>query len=123
MLDAHHFGSRLRMERERRCISLESIVARTKIRKAYLTDLENGDLSNWPVGEVFRRAYIRDYAIAVGLSPETVFADFVTVTSHGQAPIVEQAQLTLTFDTAPHWYSTLTSRRALATVIDVVALL
>jgi len=123
MLDAHHFGRQLRVERERRGISLESIVIKTKIRKAYLTDLENGDLSNWPIGEVFRRAYVRDYATAVGLSPESVFADFVSVTSHGEPLAVEQTPLALTFDTAPHWYATLTSRRALATAVDVIALL
>ena len=62
------FGRRLRSERERRGIVLESIAASTKIKASLLADLERGDLSNWPRG-IFRRAFVREYAASVGFAP------------------------------------------------------
>ena len=66
--EVQSFGARLKAERERRGISLDSIAEQTKIQKAFLDSLERGDFSKWPAGEVFRRAYIRDYAAAIGLA-------------------------------------------------------
>jgi len=93
--DCHRFGHGLRAERERRGISLESIAAQTKIKKAYLRGLEEGDFSNWPAGEVFRRAYVRDYATAIGLSPETVFSDFLRLFAQPERDASTTQQLRL----------------------------
>src|SRR5207247_10509654 len=60
------FGNRLRLERERRRISLASIAANTKIGLTLLQGLERDDVSRWPSG-IFRRSFIRAYAEAVGL--------------------------------------------------------
>ena len=70
------FGRRLRSERERRGIVLESIAASTKIKASLLADLERGDLSKWPRG-IFRRAFVREYAASVGFPPEPIVAEFV----------------------------------------------
>jgi transcriptional regulator with XRE-family HTH domain len=70
------FGRRLRSERERRGIVLESIAASTKIKASLLADLERGDLSKWPHG-IFRRAFMREYAASVGFAPEPMVAEFV----------------------------------------------
>jgi transcriptional regulator with XRE-family HTH domain len=70
------FGRRLRSERERRGIALESIAASTKIKASLLADLERGDLSKWPRG-IFRRAFVREYAARVGFAPEPIVAEFV----------------------------------------------
>jgi transcriptional regulator with XRE-family HTH domain len=69
------FGARLRVERERRQISLSSIAADTKINLGLLQALERDDVSRWPAG-IFRRAFIRGYAQAVGLDPVAITREF-----------------------------------------------
>jgi len=76
LISRHAFGSRLRTHRERRGVTLESIVDSTKIKHSLLDALERGDASQWPRG-LFRRAYIRDYACAIGLPAEPLVAEFV----------------------------------------------
>jgi transcriptional regulator with XRE-family HTH domain len=72
------FGARLRQQREERKISLDDISAKTKIKVALLEGLEGDDLSRWAQG-IFRRAYIRAYAQAIGLDPDTLLQQFLTV--------------------------------------------
>jgi len=70
------FGRRLRSERERRGILLDTIAASTKIKASLLADLERGDLSKWPRG-ICKRAFVREYAASVGLVPESVVEECV----------------------------------------------
>jgi transcriptional regulator with XRE-family HTH domain len=70
------FGSRLRYERERRQIALKSIAERTKIGMTLLEGLERDDVSRWPSG-IFRKSFVRSYAEAIGLDPETIVREFV----------------------------------------------
>jgi transcriptional regulator with XRE-family HTH domain len=70
------FGPRLRRERERRKISLDSIAASTKVSLALFEALERDDVSRWPTG-IFRRSFMRAYAKAVGLDPETIVREFL----------------------------------------------
>jgi transcriptional regulator with XRE-family HTH domain len=70
------FGGRLRAERERKQIALTDIAEDTKIKVSLLEGLERDDLSWWP-GGLFRRAYVRAYARAIGLDPETVVREFL----------------------------------------------
>jgi transcriptional regulator with XRE-family HTH domain len=69
------FGRRLRLGRERLGISLEAIAASTKINRSLLADLERDDVSKWP-GGIYRRAFVREYAAAIGLPAELVVAEF-----------------------------------------------
>jgi hypothetical protein len=69
------FCGRLRRERERRQIALSSISANTKISAGLFESLERGDVSRWPSG-IYRRAFIRAYATAVGLDPEATSREF-----------------------------------------------
>jgi transcriptional regulator with XRE-family HTH domain len=69
------FGQRLRAERERRKISIASIAESTKILGALLEGLEHDDVSRWPNG-IYRRAFIRAYARAIGLDPEPIVREF-----------------------------------------------
>lgn len=69
------FGSRLRLLREHRGITLKAIAESTKLKESLLAALERGDLSQWPEG-IFRRAYIRDYATAIGLPAQSVVDEF-----------------------------------------------
>jgi transcriptional regulator with XRE-family HTH domain len=64
------------MERERRTITLASISDNTKISQSLLEGLERDDVSRWPSG-IFRRSFIRAYAQAIGLDPDTVAREFL----------------------------------------------
>jgi transcriptional regulator with XRE-family HTH domain len=70
------FGNRLRLERERRRITLASIAANTKIGLTLLQGLERDDVSRWPSG-IFRRSFIRAYAEAVGLDADAIMREFL----------------------------------------------
>jgi transcriptional regulator with XRE-family HTH domain len=70
------FGRRLRMERERRTITLASISDNTKISQSLLEGLERDDVSRWPCG-IFRRSFIRAYAQAIGLDADGVAKEFL----------------------------------------------
>jgi len=72
------FGTKLRQQREERQGSLEDISAKTKIKVPLLEGLEGDDLSRWPQG-IFRRAYIRAYAQAIGLEPDALLQQFLAV--------------------------------------------
>jgi hypothetical protein len=121
--ESQTFGSRLRAERELRGISLDSIAEKTKIKKSFLDSLERGDFSKWPAGTVFRRAYVRDYAAAIGLSPESVVVDFIRLFPVEAVSPAAPSPLVLTFDTTSSWRSKLAGWRARAAVIDATGLL
>jgi transcriptional regulator with XRE-family HTH domain len=72
------FGARLRAARERKGIGLDAIAQNTKINAALFDALERGDTSRWPSG-IFRRAFMRAYADAVGLDPEATLKEFLEV--------------------------------------------
>ncbi len=71
-------GARLRRRREERAISLATISEQTKIKLSLLEALEQDDVSRWPSG-IFRRAYVRTYAHAIGLDPDVVVREFLAV--------------------------------------------
>src|SRR5689334_18595632 len=70
------FGGKLRDARERRGISLRQIANATKISIAALEALERNDISRLP-GGIFSRAFVRSYAVEVGLDPETTIQEFI----------------------------------------------
>ena len=77
------FGARLRQRREEQQISLAAIAERTKIKASLLEALERDDVSHWPAG-IFRRAFLRAYAQAIGLDPEVALREFLDV--HPEPP-------------------------------------
>lgn len=70
------FGARLRTQRERRGVSLDTIAHSTKIAVGLFEALERDDTARWPSG-IFRRAFIRAYATAIGLDPESTVKEFL----------------------------------------------
>ena len=72
------FGARLRQRREKQQIALTTIAEQTKIKLSLLEALERDDLSRWPEG-IFRRAFVRAYAHAIGLEPDVVVREFLDV--------------------------------------------
>ena len=105
MIAQHAFGSRLRMQRERHGVALAAIAESTKIKLSLLDQLERGDVSHWPRG-LFRRAYLRDYAGAIGLPPEPLVAEFCRLFPEDGAPsqtigVEESEPMRLAFPTGP----------------------
>jgi cytoskeleton protein RodZ len=70
------FGTTLREARERKGVTLRHIANATKISVAALEALERNNISRLP-GGIFSRAFVRSYAIEVGLDPETTIQDFI----------------------------------------------
>lgn len=70
------FGGNLRLARERRGISVRQIAASTKISVAALEALERNDVSKLP-GGIFSRAFVRSYALEVGLDPDATVHEFL----------------------------------------------
>ncbi len=69
------FGHRLRLRREEQGTALSAIADELKIKLSLLEALERGDTSHWPSG-IYRRAFIRAYAQAIGLDPDVVVREF-----------------------------------------------
>lgn len=68
-------GNRLKQEREAKKMSLEDLQTTTKIQKRYLIGVEEGNYSIMP-GQFYARAFIKQYADAVGLDPEEIFEEY-----------------------------------------------
>jgi transcriptional regulator with XRE-family HTH domain len=73
---AQSFGARMRERREKEQVSLIAIAEQTKIKLSLLDALERDDVTHWPSG-IFRRAFIRAYAHAIGLEPDIVVREFL----------------------------------------------
>jgi transcriptional regulator with XRE-family HTH domain len=71
------FGTRLRRRREEQAIALATIAEETKIKVSLLEALERDDLSHWPSG-IFRRAFVRSYALAIRLDPNDTVREFLS---------------------------------------------
>ncbi|HVL68710.1 MAG TPA: helix-turn-helix domain-containing protein [Vicinamibacterales bacterium] len=96
MADRDQFGPQLRLERERRGVTLHQIAASTKVSVDLWEGMERNDFSRWPSG-IFARAFVRDYARAVGLDPDAVVDEFCRLFPLGdrRAARIVQAQAEL----------------------------
>jgi hypothetical protein len=70
------FGARSRQRREAQGIDLHAVTRQTKIKLSLLEALEQDDVSAWP-GGLFRRAFVRAYAEAIGLEPDGAVREFL----------------------------------------------
>lgn len=82
------FGGKLRQARERRGISLRQIASSTKIAAAALDALEKNDISKLP-GGIFSRAFVRSYAVEVGLDPDETVKEFLDRFNQDRPPSAE----------------------------------
>jgi transcriptional regulator with XRE-family HTH domain len=117
------FGRRLRDHRERHQITLDTIATATKIKPSVLAELERGEVSTWPSG-IFRRAFVREYATAVGLAPESLVHEFVRLfperdTADCAASSVPASDLRLTFEVDRRELMAATVIRATAALAEV----
>ena len=75
MSEREAFGPNLRRIRVQRGISIDEIVSGTNVSAALWEGLERNDLSRWPTG-IYARAYVRSYAKAIGVDPESTVDAF-----------------------------------------------
>jgi transcriptional regulator with XRE-family HTH domain len=69
------FGPNLRRLRIQRGVSIEQIAASTKVPATLWKGLERNDFSRWPNG-IYARSFVREYANAIGVDPESTVDDF-----------------------------------------------
>lgn len=78
------FGEHLRRQRQMRGVSLDEIVAITKISRRHLQALEDEQFEQLP-GGIFNRSYVRGYAKCVGIDEEEAVAEYQQA-AHETAP-------------------------------------
>ena len=76
VVDVGSFGEHLRRQREMRGISLDEIVATTKIGRRLLLALEEEQFELLP-GGIFNKSYVRAYARCVGINEEEAVAEYL----------------------------------------------
>ncbi len=69
------FGPNLRRIRQQRGIPLQEIADRTNVDVELWDAMERNDFSRWPSG-ISARAFVREYARALGIDPESAVDDF-----------------------------------------------
>jgi hypothetical protein len=82
MTDQEHFTLRLRRHRRRAHIALADIAAVTRIKEELLEGLEQNELGAWPRG-IYARAYVRAYAVAIGLDGDETVDEFCRLFPQG----------------------------------------
>jgi transcriptional regulator with XRE-family HTH domain len=127
-------GAWLRGEREQRGITLKFIADETKVSVSLLEGLEADDLSHWPSG-IFRRGFVRAYAVAVGLDADEVMRRFEREggagagSTEGAAQVVEagapaEPAANATSATRAPWVPVRSRRaRSLGTIADLTVAL
>ena len=76
------FGEKLKLEREKRNITLEQISASTKIGTRMLQALEEDKFNQLP-GGIFNKGFVRAYSRCVGLDEDQVVADYLQASGEG----------------------------------------
>jgi len=67
---------RLKKAREEASLSLEELAEKTHIAQKYLIAIENCEFDRLPKAKAYRIAYLREYAQATKLNPDTVIYQF-----------------------------------------------
>jgi transcriptional regulator with XRE-family HTH domain len=70
------YCAQLKEARERRGITLSEIADRSKVNEGLYAALERADVSRWPTG-IYRRAFFREYALAIGLPVDAALGEFL----------------------------------------------
>ena len=76
------FIARLRRHRERNQVSIGQIAIATRVKPEMFEAFERNDLSEWPRG-LYARAWIRGYAMAVGLDAIDTVDEFCRLFPQG----------------------------------------
>lgn len=82
-------GQKLKEAREAKGLSIDQLHEITKIQKRYLVTIEEGDYSILP-GAFYVRAFIKQYAEAVGLNGEELLVEYQSVIPQSESHDVPQ---------------------------------
>ncbi|CAI8805245.1 cytoskeleton protein RodZ [Bacillus sp. IT-79MI2] len=82
-------GQKLKDAREAKGLSIDQLHEVTKIQKRYLVTIEEGDYSILP-GAFYARAFIKQYAGAVGLNGEELIVEYQSVVPQSESHDVPQ---------------------------------
>ena len=88
-------GARLKEARLAKGYSLDDLQEMTKIQKRYLIGIEEGNYSIMP-GSFYVRAFIKQYAEAVGLDADQLFMDY-----RKEVPEVQKEEVAQSFSQSP----------------------
>jgi len=96
------FGEHLRREREMRGISLDEIVATTKIGRRLLVALEEEQFDLLP-GGIFNKSYVRAYAKCVGINEDAAVAEYIEAANEPPADtrVIAQQHASIHSDRRP----------------------
>ncbi|MBC6972080.1 helix-turn-helix domain-containing protein [Bacillus sp. Xin] len=89
MLVVTELGQKLKEAREAKGLSIDQLHEVTKIQKRYLITIEEGDYSILP-GAFYARAFIKQYADAVGLNGEELLVEYQSVIPQSESHDVPQ---------------------------------
>jgi cytoskeleton protein RodZ len=84
------FGEKLKLEREKRKITLEQISGSTKIGTRMLQALEEDKFNQLP-GGIFNKGFVRAYSRCVGLDEDQTVADYLEASGDAPPPSTEIA--------------------------------
>ena len=82
------FGEKLKLEREKRSITLEQISVATKIGTRMLEALEQEKFNRLP-GGIFNKGFVRAYARCLGLDEDQAVADYLEASGEASVPRLE----------------------------------
>jgi cytoskeleton protein RodZ len=96
------FGEHLRREREMRGVSLDEIVATTKIGRRLLVALEEEQFDLLP-GGIFNKSYVRAYARCVGIDEDAAVAEYIEAANEqpADARVIAQQHASIHSDRRP----------------------
>src|SRR4051794_3901320 len=84
------FGAKLKLEREKRAVTLEQISLSTKIGMRMLQALEEDKFNQLP-GGIFNKGFVRAYAHHIGLDEDQTITEYLEASGEGPAPEPEAA--------------------------------
>jgi transcriptional regulator with XRE-family HTH domain len=82
MTSREAFGPNLRRRRMREGITLEDLARHTRVSVELWDAMERNDFSRWPFG-IQARAFVREYAVAIGVDPCETVNDFCRLFPQG----------------------------------------
>ena len=85
------FIARLRRHRERNQVSIDQIAIATRVKPEMFEAFERNDLAEWPRG-LYARAWIRGYALAIGLDATDTVDEFCRLFPQGDRRAARMVQ-------------------------------
>ncbi|HHY74712.1 MAG TPA: helix-turn-helix domain-containing protein [Bacillus bacterium] len=125
VLSLTELGKRLEEARLLKNLTLDELQEITKIQKRYLQAIEAGNYDILP-GKFYARAFIKQYAEAVGLDPEKIFDEFASEVPKTETEVTSglsraQKKQTPVLNTSSLFFSILPKLLVVVLVVSVAA--